>query len=421
MLKRRIINKMLFVAFIMIFTKDSIANNKVALSEKEQTKIIKNIVESVKIHSIYPKLSRKIQSELLENLKSYKYLGYEDTQSFSAKLTKDLLALSFDEHIIVQQKFITKTQISKAVDNTIDNTTKLLAGNVGLVVFDLNSTPKQIDEVFSKIEKADVLVIDLRDINTGKLDAVQYLSSYFFKQRTLLNTVYLTQSGNHKMYWTDEHQLSKSRPDLPIYLLVNANTSGVAEVLASTLQQLKNAYIVGENTAGNIRPRRTVSIGNTLDISIPYAKIYHADKEIVKIKPDLLVVSFLAFKETYPMAKHSAIEYRVKQGRGTPQEMYSLNSAEIVYDNWQFHKGQCLIKYRLAEPRYNQTTSKYQFPFQIQYYGNGKARVQYQLGNKTGKMTQRATFRSRDDIKSGISTGFLSHSRLSILACKILS
>lgn len=420
MLKRIIINQFLLGMFIIIFANFSKANSNVELTEKDQKAIIESIVGTVKNHSIYPEISTKIQNELLGKLNAYKYLGYEDTQSFASKLTKDLLAISFDKHIEVKQANNYIEKASQPLNSTTSNSVKLLDGNVGLVVFDLNSTNKQIDRVFVDVEKADVLIIDLRDTNEAKLETIQYISSYLFKQRTLLNKVYLRESNSQKEYWTNEHSTNKKRPDLPIYLLTDASTSGRAEAFAATLKQLNRAYIVGENTAGNINPRRDFSIGNALSISIPYAQINHSEKEIDYIKPDLLVVSFLAFKETYPMAKHSAVEYRVKQGRGTPQEAYSLNRDQIIYPDWQFFKGQCLIKYRISEPRYNQTTNKYQFPYQIKYYGNGRTRVKFQIGNKTGKMTQKVIFRDRDDIKSGISKGFLSHNQLSILACKVL-
>ncbi|RHW76138.1 S41 family peptidase [Colwellia sp. RSH04] len=421
MLKRIKTSHFLLGIFIIIFANFSKANSNVELTEKDQKAIIESIVGTIKNHSIYPEISIKIQSELLAKLNDYKYLGYEDTQSFASKLTKDLLALSFDKHIEVKQanNYIKKT--SQPLNSTTSNSVKLLNGNVGLVVFDLNSTNKQIDRVFLDVEKADVLIIDLRDTNKAKLETIQYISSYLFKKRTLLNKVYLRESNSQKEYWTNEHSTNKKRPDLPIYLLTNASTSGGAEVFAATLKRLNRAYIVGESTKGNINPRRDFSIGNALSISIPYGQINHSEKEIDYIKPDLLVVSFLAFKETYPMAKHSAVEYRVKQGRGTPQEAYSLNRDQIIYPDWQFFKGQCLIKYRISEPRYNEKTKKYQFPYQIKYYGNGRTRVKLQLGNKTGRMTQKVIFSDRDDIKSGISKGFLSHNQLSILACKVLS
>lgn len=420
MLNRIIINKLLFGVLVIIFANFSKAKSNVVLTEKDQKAIIESIVDTVKNHSIYPKVSTKIQNELLANLNSYKYLGYEDRQSFASKLTKDLLALSFDNYIEVKQANNGIESTSKPLNSNIYNSVKLLDGNVGLVVFDFNSTNNQIDRVFFDLEKADVLIIDLRGTVEANLETIQYISSYLFKQKTLLNKVYLRESSSLKEYWTNEHFTNKKRPDLPIYLLTDANTSGIVEVFAATLKQLNRAYVVGENTSGNINPRRDFRLGNALSISIPYAQINHNDKEIDYIKPDLLVASFLAFKETYPMAKHSAVEYRVKQGRGTPQEIYSLNRDQIIYPDWQFFKGQCLIKYRIAEPRYNEATNKYQFPYQIKYYGNGRSRVKFQLGNKTGKMTQKVIFRDRDDIKSGISTGFLSHSQLSILSCKVL-
>lgn len=400
---------------ILVFTNTSNASNSIELTEKEQKTVIENIIQTVKEHSIYPDKSVKIHNELLKNLDNYKYLGYEDKQYFASKLTKDLQAISFDRHIKVIQR---KVEITPKI--TTSNSINLLDGNVSLVVFDLNSTCKQIDKVFEDVEKSDAIIIDLRDISGGKLETIKYISSYLFKQKTLLFSLNFRSLRKKQKYWTDEHVINNNILNIPIYLLTNSNTSGEAEVFAAILKHKKGAYVVGENTAGNIHPRRYFSIGKELSISIPYVQVDYANQETDTVIPNLLVVSFLAFKESYSMAKYSALEYRVKQGRGTPQETYSLVKEEINYPNWLFFKGQCLIEYRIAEPIFNETTNKYQFPYQVKYYGYENTRVQYQLGNKTGKMIQKVTFKDKDDIKSGISVGFKSPEKLSIYSCKIL-
>ncbi len=156
-------------------------------------------------------------------------------------------------------------------------------------------------------------------------------------------------------------------------------------------------------------------------LSVPYGRVNLTKQQTSDVEPDLTVVSFLAFKETYPMAKHSAIEYRVEQGRGTPQETYSINRDKIIYPDWQFYKGSCLIKYRLAEPSYNETTQKYQFPYQVMYFGNDRVKMQYQLGNSRENKIQKISFGKKNTVRAGITQGFLTQNKPTILRCNVLS
>ena len=396
------------------------------LSESEQQLVIENIIQIIKSHSIYPELSTEVEKSISSNFENNKYLGYEDITAFAGRITKDLQEITLDKQIEVNVRQTEDSAASTELkSDKVSNKARVLDSNVGLIEFDLNSSKEEIDRVFASVIETDVLIIDLRNSEIGNPETVQYISSYLFDQKTLLNKVFWKEKKAYQEYWTHEDVSGTKRPDVPIYILTNSKTSSVAEVLSNNLKLLQRAYIVGEKTKGTANPRRYYNLPKSLTISIPNGLLINpiskSNWEDIGVEPDLLVISFLAFKEAYPMALQSAIEYRVKQGRGTPEETYSINRDKITYPDWQFHKGRCLLKYRLAEPRYNEVTKKYQFPYQVKYYGNGKTKIQYQLGNKTGKMTQSVYFRDRDDIKTGLSKGFTSHNKLSLLSCKVLS
>ncbi len=407
-----------FYSSTFIFSSISAAYSSEELTEIKQQNIIENIVKNIHQHSIYPDSALAVKAKLIDNFTNYKYLGYEDRVAFAERITKDLRPITSDP--LINVSFL-QLHNKKVQATELTNSVKIIEDNVGLVELNLASSNAEIDSLFAKLLDADTLLLDLRDSDTSEFATIEYLSGYLFNQKTLLTKVYWKDSEQLQEYWASEKVAGKKRPDVPIYILTNGNTSGSAEIFAASLKQLKRAYIVGENTAGNMNPRRDFSIGNGLSISIPYGQVKQPVQASTYIKPDLLVVSFLAFQETYPMAKHSAVEYRVKQGRGTPQETYSINRDKITYPDWQFYKGSCLIKYRLAEPSYNETTQKYQFPYQVMYYGNDRVKMQYQLGNQRENLTQKISFGKKNTVRAGITQGFLTHNKPSILRCRILS
>jgi len=387
------------------------------LAESEQKQIIDNVAKIIEKSSVYPRAAIKVKSQLTENLNQYIYLGYEEPLAFAERITLDLQDITNDPQLVVTLK-ARAIVIEDLPEENAPNSVELLDGNVALVTLNLNAKNSEIDAVFTQLKAADVLMLDLRDQSIENLSAIQYFTSYLFEKKTLIESFYHHETKESEQLWTKTKVAGVKRPDIPMYILTNNATAKSGELLATRLKQLKRAYIVGEQTAGDIHLRKNVVVGHGLYLSIASAEATQASQQKLPLKPDLLVVSFLAFKESYPMAKHSAVKYRVKQGRGTPQETYSINRDKITYADWQFYKGACLIKYRLAEPLYNANTEKFQFPFQVMYYGKDRVKMSYQLGGQNEHLTQKISFEKKGDIRTGVSQGFRSHNKPSILGCK---
>ena len=69
------------------------------------------------------------------------------------------------------------------------------------------------------------------------------------------------------------------------------------------------------------------------------------------------------------------IPNEIKISRSLPEFRKKIN-----YGKWKLARYSCPLKYRWAQPEYNEITKKYQFPYQIKYYANGSANMQYQIG-----------------------------------------
>jgi len=333
-----------------------------------------------------------------------------------------------DKHIRVKLRQPEIKMISNEDINDDFKKVDILEGNVGLIKLDkfsANPAAKiKIDSIFSQLTEIDSLIIDLRNNRGGSPDLVRYFSSYFFEHKTHLNSIYWRETNTHEEYWTlDELPVGK-RPDLPIYILTSQDTFSAAEEFTYNLKVRKRAYIVGEITKGGANPGRFFDLPLNLSMFIPTGKAINPITKInwegTGVSPDLPVIAIKAFEEAYILAKHAAIEYRITQGKAKPEEKYSVKQHNKSYGKWQLAKNSCPLKYRWAQPEYNEATNKYQFPYQIKYYGNGSANMQYQLGNSSGKMNHTLHFKNREDIKSGISIGLKSFDTFNMSQCKIL-
>lgn len=405
-----------YVAVAMCIS--SSASLAIEFTEKEQKRVIDGTLEVLK-GSIYTKEQiAQLDKVLNINFVELNYAGYEDKTLFAQKLTKDIASKLGTDAIILSVS--ASTVAPEAPVSTLNVQHAL--GNVAIIDVDFNATHRAVDEAFAAIKKSDALVLDLRGDEKGNLDTMRYFAGYLLGNKTPITQLIDNKQAIVLNVESYDIPSDKSRVALPIYILTNSATAGVAESFAVAMQQQRSAFIVGENTAGQVNLTARQVILENIQITYPVATAIEMQSKLaiegIGITPDLPVVSILSLKQAHELAKVAAIKYRVEQGRATPEEQYSLYRETIEYGDWQYAKGKCLVSYRVAEPRFNEVTKKYQFPFQVKFYGTGKSKVNYELGNSSGKMKQTVHFYDRDDIKSGISVGFASHLPLTIKRCK---
>ena len=407
---------------------NAIADSTDDVSENRQKTIINSIAKKLRENYVFPDVANKVAKQLLLNINNDEYLGYDEIFIFADRLTDDIQEITHDKHIRVKLR---QPGVTINVNEDVEKhfrKVEILDGNVGLITVDkFPSDPKAkniIDRILSQLTDVDSLIIDLRNNQGGSADFVRYFSSYFFDKKTHLNSIYWRETNKNEEFWTIDDLPSSKRPNLPLYILTSKNTFSAAEGFSYLLKVRKRAYLVGETTKGGANPGHFFDLPSRLSIFIPTGTavdpITKTNWEGVGVAPDLPVIAVLAFEEAYAMAKYSAIEYRVSQGKSKPEEKYSIKHYEKDYGKWTLAKNSCPLKYRWAQAAYNGRTNKYQFPYQIKYYGNGSANIEYQLGNTSGKMTHTLYFKNRKDEKSGISIGFRSFEKISILKCEIL-
>ena len=402
------------------------------ISEEQQLVVIRTLTQHIQERSIVPEASKRVAEQLIKHYDGYKYLGFDQPSDFANKLSDDIQALLGDSSFVVHTNHNTREPLAHAT-NFASNKINRVNDEIALIELDLHSTHAQIDTLFSQVKDADVLVFDLRASSSPQVqthDSLQYIASYLFNQPTALYQLVQPAKQDTKQVSTLDKIAGEKRGDVPVYVLTSGQTGIVAERFALVLQQLQRAYIVGEPTAGRVNITEDIALDSSLTLTLPTAIFAagtrggpkHSDKvqSSVSIQPDLLVTSFLAFTETQPLAEQSAVEYRVLQGRGTPQETFSQNKDAISYSDWRFYGNDCALEYRMSEPMYNANTERYQFAYQLRYYGHGSAKMRYTIGNGIEQMTQQANFADKKDLKSAISRGFKSFETIKMTSCSVL-
>ncbi|OUL58020.1 S41 family peptidase [Pseudoalteromonas ulvae] len=429
------IGKGLILATLTCVTTLSYGENSTispALSEEQQLEVIHTLTQHIQERSIVPGAGKRVAEQLIKHYDGYKYLGFDQPSDFADKLSDDIQALLKDSSFVVHAND-NKPEILARTTDSASNKISRVNDEIALIELDLHSTHAQIDTLFSQVKDADVLVFDLRNSYSPAVitsDSLQYVASYLFNQPTTLYQLEQPAKQQTKQVRTLDKVAGEKRGEVPVYVLTSAQTGIVAERFSLLLQHLQRAYIVGEPTAGRVNITEDIALDSSLMLTLPTA-IFTAGKRSepqhsdavpspMPLQPDLLVTSFLAFSETQPLAEQSAVEYRVLQGRGTPQETFSQNKGAISYSDWRFYGSDCALEYRLSEPMYNANTERYQFAYQLRYYGHGSAKMRYSLGNGIEQMTQQANFADKSDLKSAISRGFKSFEPIKMTQCSVL-
>lgn len=128
-------------------------------------------------------------------------------------------------------------------------------GYIKLVHFQ-DSTFTELEAALAQLTMAGmkVLVLDLRNNPGGSLDAAVQVAERFLNAPLPIAT---TSGKVNKVF----HSFSMEAFDLPIYVLIDANTASAAELVAGALKTHQRAELVGETTYGKNQIQKLIPLG----------------------------------------------------------------------------------------------------------------------------------------------------------------
>jgi len=152
-------------------------------------------------------------------------------------------------------------------------------------------TSVELDKALKKLSDQDMkgLVIDLRSNPGGLLDQAVKVCEKFVPRNQLIVT---TEGRTKEM--KSEHYARGRNPyrDLPLVILVNGGSASASEIVAGCLQDLKRAFIIGEQTFGKGSVQSILPLPDGSALRLTTAKYYTpAHREIHEkgITPDSIV------------------------------------------------------------------------------------------------------------------------------------
>jgi uncharacterized protein (TIGR02246 family) len=179
---------------------------------------------------------------------------------------------------------------------------------------------------------SDAVIVDVRRCPGGSVDAVNYLSSYFFgPERRVLMTRFNRASGETTESTTVD-VVGRRMPDVDLYVLTSATTGSACESFPFTLQQYGRAKVVGEKTAGAGYNNAIVPIGYGLAFSVSIGTATHPGTgkswEAVGVQPDIAVPADRALDAARAAALRKMIANGTAGDRRTRELSVLLQVAE---------------------------------------------------------------------------------------------
>ena len=293
----------------------------------DQTKAIIQKTQELMLENYVFLDKAELVNKHLDQLMSENYFdSYTDPHDFAQTLTYEIRKVTKDKHLGVYSPRPKEPKNNGQVSffknlpkyqSPMFKEFNILENNIGYIDMRYFSGDQthldQIDGVMKYLSAADALIIDMRNNGGGSIHAVNYLSSYFFKEHFLLNTIY-TRANDHTEELMTVEVKGKKLPKVPVYILTSDYTFSGGEDFTYTMQNHRNrATIIGEVTGGGAHPTRQIPLSDGFRIAVPYARtinpITKTNWEGVGVIPDIKISADKALEKAKEMAAIGALNY----------------------------------------------------------------------------------------------------------------
>lgn len=267
---------------------------------------------------VYSDVATKMIEALATHQKQGDYNSISDGNDFAEALTRDLRAVSHDQHLFVGYDPFTQpeqpiassgphepTLAERAAFRTMlekQNCTfsklEILDHNIGYVKFGAFPPPEicgpTVVAAMNFLAHTDALIFDLRDNHGGDPEMVDFVVSYLFQESTHINDLTNRHDNETHQFWTVPW-VPGLRLSQPVYVLTSHSTFSGGEEFTFDLKTQKRATIVGETTGGGAHPVRGMPAGDHFSIGVPFGRpinpVTKGDWEGTGVEPDVKVTA----------------------------------------------------------------------------------------------------------------------------------
>jgi hypothetical protein len=243
--------------------------------EKEAVEAVRLAADRIDRDYVDAGIGHAVAAALRKKVPALRRRG-EQGEAFTRDLTAMLQGLSADPHFrfgysaeamptdIFAAKTVGDAEMAAARTARINNYGVLraerLPGNIGFLDLDQFTDPslmrRPLAAAMELLKHCDALIVDLRYNSGGFARGAALVASYFLPEepQRLLVTLQTRTPGQSMEIRTEGPLEAERFLDRPVFLLTGTGTFSAAEMLASSLQSVGRAVIVGARTRGGGNP-----------------------------------------------------------------------------------------------------------------------------------------------------------------------
>jgi retinol-binding protein 3 len=311
MYKKQKMRATIFVVLTAFITASHLHAQATTLDQATRQAVIERVLKEIAAGYIYSEKAPDIAREIDKHERGGDY----DTASgedFARRLTKDLQSVAHDLHFeidysadVLPQEPTTSAPPTRKErfdagkdDNYGFRKIEVMEGNVGYIAFDTFHRAEVMGETLAAamdfVSNTDALILDLRNNEGGRADAVALLVSYFVEGNPQeLVGIYWKPLSKTVESFTSPAIQGKKYLDRRVYILTSKDTVSAAEAFCYNMKNLKLATLVGEVTAGAANPGSMKRIDDHFSMFLPTGRavdpVTGKNWEGTGIPPDVLV------------------------------------------------------------------------------------------------------------------------------------
>lgn len=339
----KLIRTSVLLCFTLLITTVVAQEKKPKLTSDAKKTVVERIAEMVQNYYVFPDVATKNAEYLKSQLKNKSYDKIKEWDEFAEKLTDDLQHINKDKHMSVKVRKADRVRMEQndpilarlsqmarlRSDNFGFRKVEMLENNVGYVDFRYFNGSDEAREVATSVmnflQNADAVIFDMRKNGGGNPDMVQFICSFFFGEKTHLNSLYWREGDHTREFWTLDSLPGKRMPDTPLFVLTSSYTFSGAEEFSYNFKTRKRAELVGETTGGGANPGGSVPINDVLSIFIPTGKainpVTNTNWEGVGVEPDVNVPADSALAVAQRLATKAAETFAASKKQTMEQEV----------------------------------------------------------------------------------------------------
>lgn len=319
MLKIKVIIRLITIIFIIavINLSNGYSQNR-SIDSEMIMEVVDTCIQAFKTYYVYPEKLVEVEKYVRSNIEKGKYNSITSKRDLCRQIIRDFRSITRDRHIWIDiMKNIPagndkKSKDREIAENQITNfgfvKFELLKENVAYLridgFIDLEYAKETAAAAMNMLGNSKSIILDLRFNHGGNKNMVHFISSYFFKNKTQLNSLYFREADSLVTAWTFPDVPGKKLIEQKLYILTGRNSASAAEAFAYLMKNYKRAVIIGDKTAGAAHWAEyykypDLDIFLKIPVARPINPITKKDWEGVGVIPDLEIPESKALEIAY--------------------------------------------------------------------------------------------------------------------------